>query len=546
AGTTPIVTVQILAFNDFHGHLKPPSPANASVIVPPSDPAATTGSPIPGSVNYRISAGGAVYFAAHINRLRATNPNTIVVSAGDMTGASPLLSAMYNDEPTINVMNAIGVSYHAVGNHEFDHGVPELRRLQNGGCDPTSHTDSGGSCFIDPGFAGAQFEFLAANVEQSGGQTLFPAYAIKTIAGASIAFVGMTLRGTPAGTTPGATAGLVFKDEVATVNALVPSLKNQHVDSIVVVLHQGGAQAGTYNDCDAFTGSSIAAIVDGLDPAVDVVVSAHTHQSYNCVRGNRLLTSAASFGRVLTQIELTIDRNLHKVISKQANNIAITRTISPDPAVRTLVDRYAALSAPIAQRDVGTITADIANFPGANGEIPLSDVIADSMLAGTGADVAFAGGNSSLRDAMLYKQYASEGDGVVTFEKAFSIMPFQNKILRVRCTGQQIVDAIQKTSFVPSPSSIQIAGLTYSWATSRADGTGRNAADPQTFVIHGAPLQPDATYNVAVSDFMIGFESIRDCQSPVVIDVDMNMFVAYLEAHRPLAPPPRNRILKID
>ncbi len=541
-----MVTVQILAFNDFHGHLKPPSAANSSVIVPPDDPAASTGTPISGSVNYRIRAGGAVYLAAHINRLRAANPNTVVVSAGDMTGASPLLSGMYNDEPTINVMNAIGVDYHAVGNHEFDHGVAELRRLKQGGCDPASHTDTGGSCFIDPGFAGAAFAFLAANVEQAAGQTLFPAYAIKTIAGVRIAFVGMTLRGTPAATIPGATAGLVFKDEIATVNALVPSLKNQQVDSIVVLLHQGGAHAGTYNGCDAFTGSSIAAIVDGLDPAVDVVASAHTHQSYNCMRGNRLLTSAASFGRVLTQIELTIDTRLHKVVSKQANNIAITRTIAPDPAVRTLVDRYAALSAPIAQRDIGTITADIANFPGANGEVPLADVIADSMLAGTGADVAFASGPSSLRDAMLYRQDASEGDGVVTFEEAFSIMPFQNKILRVRCTGQQIIDAIQGTSFVPSPSGMQIAGLTYSWAASRADGNGRNAADPQSFVIRGAALQPAATYTVAVSDFMVGFGSLRDCQSPMIVDVDLNMFVAYLEAHRPLAPPPRNRITRTD
>lgn len=549
AATSSMVTVQILAFNDFHGHLKPPSPWNAPVIVPPGDPAAAGGTLLPDTGNYRVQAGGAVYLAAQINRLRASNPNTIVVSAGDMFGASPLLSGMYADEPTINVMNAIGVDYHAVGNHEFDGGVAELRRMQSGGCVPSSRTATGGSCFIDPSFAGAKFEFLAANVEEASGQTLFPAYAIKTIAGAKIAFIGMTLRGTGEGTIAGATEGLEFKDETATVNLLVPALKALHVDSIVVLLHQGGAQTGTsytYNDCNAFSGYSIGMIVDGLDPAIDVVASAHTHQAYNCVRNNKLLTSAASFGRVLTQIELTIDTQLHKVVGKHAKNIAIARTIAPDPAVRALVDRYTTLSAPIAQRNIGTITADIPNFPGVNGEIPLSDVIADSMRAGTGVDVAFAGGAASNRDTLLYPQSDTEGDGVVTYEEGFSIMPFQNKILRVRCTGQQIIDAIQRSSFVPSPSSYQVSGLTYAWAASRADTNGRNAADPQSFRIQGAPLQPTATYSVAVSDYMVSFDSIRDCGSPTIVGLDLDLFAAYMQAHRPLAPPPRNRITRTD
>lgn len=539
------VKVQILAFNDFHGNLKPPSTANAAIYVPADDPAASTGTQMPGG-DYRVQAGGAVYFAAHIKRLRAANPNTVVVSAGDMIGASPLLSGMYADEPTINVMNAIGVDYHGVGNHEFDSGVAELLRVQSGGCVPSSHTDTGGSCFIDSTFAGAKFKFLAANVQVVGGMTLFPSYAIKTIAGAKIAFIGMTLRGTPFGTIPGATDGLVFNDEVATVNALIPSLKAQHVDSIVVLLHQGGAQTGNYNACNAFSGYAINMIVDNLDPAVDVVASAHSHQPYNCVRNNKLLTSAASFGRVLTQIELTIDPGLHKVTAKQARNVAIARDIAPDPAVRTLVERYTALSAPIALRDIGTITADIVNYAGANGEIPLSDVIADSMRAGTGADLAFAGGANSNRDTLLYKQTDTEGDGVVTYEEAFSIMPFQNKILRVRCTGQQLVDAIQKQSFVPNPSTFQVSGLTYSWAASRVNANGQYGADPQSFKIAGAPLQLTATYNVAVTDYMFGFDAISDCQSPTPIGIDLDMLAAYTQAHRPLAPPPRNRILKTD
>lgn len=545
-----MVQVQLLAFNDFHGNVRTPTPGNSTLVVPPDDPASAGGTPIAGSPNLRINAGGAAYLAEHIQRLRAANRNTVVLSAGDLTGATPILSALFDDEPTINVMNAIGVDYNAVGNHEFDHGVLELKRLQTGGCNPDSRTPTGGSCFIDPTFAGAKFRYLAANVDQPAAMaTLFPAYAIKQIGGAKLAFIGMTLRATPGATLPGSTDGLVFRDEIETVNKLVPELKSQQVDAIVVVLHQGGVQAGTYNECDTLAGSIIP-IAEGLDPAVDVIVSGHTHAAYNCVRAGKILTSAMANGRVVTQIELTIDLQQHEVVAKQAKNIAVTRTVPTESSVQALVNKYVALSAPVAERNVGSIVADIVNYAGPSGEIPIGEVVADSLRAGTGAAIAFANGGG-LRDALLFKQYYNEGDGVVTFEKVHNVTPFRNDVYTLQCTGQQIMNVVAQGTVTPYVGVLQVSGLKYSWATSRADSRGRNAAVPGSFYVNGVPLSPTATYTVAVTNYLAGggdgYASFLACSTLSTTNgVDVDLFVDYLNSHRPLAPPPRDRIIKVD
>lgn len=545
-----MVKVQILAFNDFHGNVRTPTPGNSGLIVPPEDPASAGGTPVSGSPNLRINTGGAAYLAEHLQRLRAANRNTVVLSAGDLTGATPLLSSMYDDEPTINVMNAMGVDYNAVGNHEFDHGVAELKRLQTGGCNPDSRTPTGGSCFIDPTFAGARFKYLAANVDQPAAMaTLFPAYAVKQIAGTKIAFIGMTLRSTPGATLPGATDGLVFRDEVETVNALVPELKGQRVDAIVVVLHQGGVQLGTYNECDTLSGSIIP-IAEGLDPAVDVIVSGHTHAAYNCVRAGKILTSALSNGRVVSQIELTIDLQQHQVVDKLAKNVAVTRTVPTESSVQALVNKYVALSAPIANRNVGSITSDIVNFAGPSGEIPIGEVVADSMRAGTGADIAFVN-NGGLRDTLLFRQYYNEGDGVVTFEKLHNVTPFRNTIHTLQCTGQQIMNVVAQNTYTPYASVLQVSGLRYSWATSRADSRGRNAAVPGSFFVGGVPLSATATYTVAVTNYLAGggdgYSPLLACSTISTTNgVDIDLLVDYFDSHRPLASPPRDRIIKVD
>ena len=579
-GTTSgnVVNVQVLAFNDFHGNLRPPSPTNSALIAKPGDPAIDdAGSPVvteagtadAGGTNYVIHAGGAAYFSAHVQALRAQNPNTLLVSAGDLTGASPLVSSLYNDEPTIMVMNQIGLDLHAVGNHEFDHGPATLLRYQSGGCDYSSRTDAGfGSCEADPFFPGATFEYLAANVDVDVAgdagppqgeaiKTLFPPYAIRQVGGAKIAFIGLTLSDTTP-YSPHGIVGLSFANEVATANALVAQLQSQ-VDAFVVLVHQGGLQAGTYDDCVNLAGP-ITAIADMLDPAVKVVHSAHTHVAYNCNRNGRILTSAAAFGRVITQINLSIDTTAHAVTAATAHNVAVTRDVTPDPAVDALVTRYATDVAPVAERQVGRVAADIPKDTGANGEAPLGDVIADAMLAyaatqGQTPDVAFmnVGG---IRDSLFYAHYYSEPDGDITFEKAQAVEPFGDKLMLVQCKGSDIIAATQENVFVQPGGGTKLlqvsSGFAYSWATSKADATGSNAADPASFQIKGVALDSNATYNVVTVDFVQtggdGYSAFKSCTNPVPLGVDLDAFAAYLTANEqpPLPAPAATRITKTD
>ncbi len=218
--------VQLLGFNDFHGNLEPPSGSSGRV----------------GTTN----AGGVEYMATHMKRLRTRNPNTLIVSAGDLIGASPLISALFHDEPTIESANAFGMFANAVGNHEFDEGATELLRMQNGGCHPVD------GCQDGDGFAGADFQFLAANVKyKSDGKTLFPPYKVVRFGWTKVAFIGMTLEGTPSIVSPSGIAHLDFLDEADTVNALVPELKRQGVETIVVLIHEGATPAAALTEKSA-------------------------------------------------------------------------------------------------------------------------------------------------------------------------------------------------------------------------------------------------------------------------------------------------------
>ncbi|MDQ2996586.1 MAG: metallophosphoesterase, partial [Chloroflexota bacterium] len=320
------VDVQILGVNDFHGNLEPPSGSSGRV----------------GTIN----AGGAEYLATHIKQLEATNPNTVVVSAGDLIGASPLLSALFHDEPTIEAFNQIGLDFNAVGNHEFDEGAEELARMQEGGCHPID------GCQDGDGFAGAQFQFLAANVvRQNNGKTIFPAYKIRSFAGAKIAFIGLTLEDTPTIVTPAGVAGLTFKDEAETINALIPQIRAKGVETIVVLIHEGGVQASPspYNGCVGISGP-IVDIVNNTDDAVDLFITGHTHQPYNCVIDGRPVTSAFSFGRVVTDVDLTIDRATGAPTSIVVNNKIADRSVTKDAGISTLIAKYNAITAPLANR----------------------------------------------------------------------------------------------------------------------------------------------------------------------------------------------------
>jgi len=526
AGAKPsgTVNVQILAVNDFHGNLEPPAGSSGRI----------------GTVN----AGGAEYLATHINNLRAMNPNTVVVSAGDMIGASPLLSALFHDEPSIEAFNHIGLDFNAVGNHEFDEGIYELIRMQEGGCHPVD------GCLDGDGFDGASFRYLAANVTwMKNDKTIFPAYKTRSFEGVHVAFIGMTLEGTPSIVTPSGISMLNFHDEADTVNALIPELKQKGVETIVVLIHEGGFPSGGYNACPGISGP-IVDIVNRLDPAVDVVISGHTHAAYNCVINNMLVTSAASFGRIVTDVDLTIDRSTGDVVSMAANNNIVTRDVLKDNFITALIAKYNTIAAPLANRVIGSITANITRTNNAAGESALGDVIADAQLAAT-ADPAFGGAvvafmnPGGIRADFNYAQSGSEGDGNVTYGEAFTVQPFGNSLVTMTLTGTQI-DTLLETQWVVNRVLQVSNGFTYEWSLSAPVGS---KVDIASIMINGATIDPGGNYRVTVNSFLAdggdGFAVLVQGTDRLGGDVDLDALEKYFVANSPVAPGPQNRIVQI-
>ena len=534
AGAKPAgtVSVQLLALNDFHGNLLPPTGSSGRVGT--------------------IDAGGVEYLATHISNLRALNPNTVVVSAGDMIGASPLLSALFHDEPTIEAFNLIGLDFNAVGNHEFDEGWHELVRMQEGGCHPVD------GCLDGDDFAGANFQFLAANVvRQDNGKTIFPAYKVRSFDTAKIAFIGMTLEGTPLIVTPSGISDLDFLDEADTVNALIPQLKAKGIETIVVLIHEGGVQAAPapFNGCTGISGP-IVDIVNRFDDEVDVVISGHTHQPYNCVIDNKIVTSAFSFGRLVTKVDLTIDRATGEVLTMAAENKIVTRDVPKASLLTALIGKYNAIAAPLANRIIGSITANITRTSNAAGESALGDVIADGQLAATadpalgGAVVAFMNPGGIRADLTFAGSPAGEGDGNVTYGEMFTVQPFGNSMVTMTLTGAQIERLLEEHfagCTLATARILQVSeGFTYTW---KASGPVCDKVDPATIMLNGVVIDPSANYRVTVNSFLAdGGDSF-----PILIQgtnrlggaVDTDAFEAYFAANSPVDPGPQNRITVI-
>ena len=543
------VNVQILAVNDFHGNLQPPT--SSSGCVP-----AVSGCPLPNTV-----AGGAEYLATHISNLRATNPNTVVVSAGDLIGASPLLSALFHDEPTIEAFNQIGLDFNAVGNHEFDEGVTELLRMQQGGCHPVD------GCLDGDGFGGATFKFLAANVtwknnmpKALAGKPIFPAYMTKSFGGVQIAFIGMTLEGTPNIVSPSGISDVNFLDEAATVNALVPKLKQKGIEAIVVVIHEGADQStsDTTTDPNGCVGVSgpIVDIANNFDDEVDVVISGHTHQPYNCVIDGKLVTSSFSFGRLVTDVDLTIDRTTRDVVTKTANNVIVTRTVPADSFITALIAKYNAFAAPIANRVIGSVTAPITRTNNAAGESALGDVIADGQLAATDdpglgdAVVAFMNPGGIRADLSFLSSAAGEGDGNVTYGEMFTVQPFGNSMVTMTLTGEQIERLLEEQFAGCTFGSNRIlqvsAGFSYTWV---ASGPACEKVDPATIMLNGSVVVATDSYRVTVNSFLAdggdSFPILTQGINRLGGEVDTDAFEDYFAANSPVAPGPQDRITRL-
>lgn len=530
------VDVKLLALNDFHGNLETPGGSGGRITV---DAQGRT-----------VDAGGAAYLATALEELAADQrkQNTITVAAGDLIGASPLLSAAFHDEPAIESLGLAGLDYASVGNHEFDEGAEELLRIQNGGCHPVD------GCADGTPYKGADFQYLSANAFLTEtGEPLLDPYAIHNVRGVKVGFIGMTLEGTKDIVSQEGVAGLEFTDEVETANMYAAELQAKGVEAIVVLLHEGGNQNGAgswdVNGCNNLSGP-IVDIADGMSDAIDVVVSGHTHQAYNCEIDGKLVTSASSFGRLVTDIDLTIDKRTGEVLTAEANNVIVTRNKVENQAQLDLIAHYREALGPIAGQVVGHATEDITRtweplFAGFTGESPLGNLIADAQLAATddeyGAVAAFMNPGGVRADLLA---------GEITYEDAFTIQPFTNNLVTLDLTGEQLYCMLEEqfvTGKVLQPSS------TVSYAVD-PNGTVATAGDPcsGSVVVDGSLYLGDSqvvdgdTYRVTVNNFLAGggdgFSTLTGGTNAATGPIDLDAFTAYLTANDPVSAPATDRI----
>jgi 5'-nucleotidase len=555
------VNGQFLSYNDFHGAIDPPSGSGAVVN------AGGTSTP----------AGGVEYLATWLKRLRAeakaAGRSTITVGAGDLIGASPLVSAAFHDEPTIELMNEIGLQVSSVGNHEFDEGVDELIRMQRGGCHPVD------GCQDGDGFAGASFTYLAANtINNKTGLPILPPIDIKFVGGVPVGFVGLTLEGTAGIVNPAGIKNVHFADEIETANKWGRLLRLFGVKAQVLLVHEGGAQGAAtptpgVSDCTNFTGP-IVPIVAGLNPEFGLVVSGHTHRFYSCTlpnsAGTSVVTSAGTNGQLITDVDYSLDRRTGRFASITAKNVIVQNGVSDgkggwlkdangvfvknpdtvDPKAKKVADKYRTKVAPLANRVVGSITGDITRTPTAASETPLGDVIADAQLAWTKANdaqIALMNPGGIRADFDAEASAGGEAIGQVTYGEAFTVQPFNNLVVTQTLTGALLKNVLEQqfTGYQGQTTDkvLQVsAGLTYSWSSSAP--LGSKITDLK---LNGTAIDPAASYRVTTNDFLAnggdGFTNLTSATNRTTAPgFDIDALVGYLGAGTPVAPGPANRI----
>ncbi|TDD80024.1 bifunctional metallophosphatase/5'-nucleotidase [Actinomadura rubrisoli] len=530
ARPAPTASVRLLALNDFHGNLEPPTGSSGTAID-------ETGASVP--------AGGAAYVAAHLKRLAGRH--TLTVAQGDLIGASPLISAAYHDEPSVQFLGDVGVTASAVGNHEFDEGYRELQRIQNGGCHPTDGCSPAGR------WRGAKFDYLAANVllEKRNKPILKP-WTIRRVNGVKVGFIGVVTKTTPNIVTADGIKGLRFDDEVAAANRAARELKRRGVRAMVLLVHEGDSvKAGSRPDeCGTVPGAGTR-IAKDADPEIDAVLSGHTHQQYVCSvqdpKGQpRLYSSGSSFGRVITQVDFQVNKRTGDVVrsSLKGDNHVVTRDVPPDPATAKFVQTWKDRVSAIADKPIGKITADLTRAPSPAGETALGDVIADAQLASMkakGAQVAVMN-PGGVRADLVYRTSGSEGDGVVTYGEAFQVQPFSNVMGVTSLTGAQI-DALLEQQWTPAGEKILQPSANLHFTIDRSRPVGDRVS---AITIDGAPVDPSATYKVAANNFLLGggdgFSTFTQGKDQVLGPIDLDGFVAYFAAQSTIAPPPLTRI----
>jgi 5'-nucleotidase len=551
-----LAPARILAVNDIHGYLSP-TDNNSTSVVPLAGAAA----------GVKVSTGGLAYMATLLTQLKAANPNNIMVAAGDLIGASPYTSNIAHDEPTVDVLNQLGLEVSSVGNHEFDKGLTELKRIQGSNGASTCYPSDGtfgvvgtDTCLMAGGtFSGAKWTYLAANVVNTAtGQTIFPATYIKkfpdtsTQGGAKIGFVGLTFKNTPSEVNQTGVAGLTFGDEATAINQAAASLKAQGVNAVVVLIHQGGFTTSTVygdNTCPGFNGDLLP-IVDALSSDVDIVVSGHTHTDYICKRNGKLVTQSGFYGTGVTSIDLTFDSSGKMASASAVNNPVINDTnttaypagitaLTKTASVDTSIAGYTKLSAAAGSAVVGTIAAQVTIQAPPAGcatsntcdsgarnktvESAMGDLSADSQLAAFQGPAITKPGQISLIQAGGVRTNLGSATGPypnlpITYAQLFATNPFHDTLVAVDMTGAQIKRVLEQQWEAPNNTAFYAPGgvgeilmpskgFTYTWDSSQpagaASGQG-NRVIASSMMLNGVPMSQTATYRVVISTFLQG------------------------------------------
>lgn len=488
-----IANVQILGINDFHGNLQ--------------SPRSVDGRPV----------GGAAYLAAYLDEYEARYPKTTIrVHDGDLVGASPLISGYYHDEPTIVASNLMDFDLGTLGNHEFDEGKDEMFRLLEGGQRADGAEIKNGENTSDPNFPGADYPYVSANSVWAGtDDPILPPYQIIKRQGVKVGFIGVNTPETEKIVAPDAVAPFDFLDISDTVNRYVPELRRQGVESIVVLAHSGGRKAD-----DGTLSGEIITETQEMSDAVDVVVSGHTHTLLDERVDGKLLVQAYSYGTAFDAIQLGIDRKTKDVVRSDAEVVTVFQdAVTPDPEVAALVDEYERRISEVANEVVGTAATDITRASGPAGESALGDLIADAQRDFAGTDFAFMNPGGIRTEIFA---------GEVTYGELYAVQPFDNGLVRMDLTGQQIFDLLEQQWQADGRVRIlQVSGLNYTY----------NAQNPQgeritSITVNGQPIDRAATYSVAANGYIAtggdGFTVFTQGQNVQSVGGDLEALVEYI------------------
>jgi len=504
-------TIQLLGVNDFHGQLEPTTRRDAA----------------------GKTLGGAAFLDAYFDRYEAQNPErTIRVHAGDMVGASPLISSYFHDEPTVYAMNSMEFDVGTLGNHEFDEGGEEMLRLIDGGqrSDGKQFKDGPDGEPVntsDPNFPGAAFPYVAANTEyKDTGEPILPPYKVVKKDGIDVGFIGVTTLETPRIVTPDEVAPFDYLDISDTVDKYVAELKRQKVETIVVLAHAGGTQTTA-----AEAVGEIVTETEQMSDEIDVVVSGHSHSVLNTRVDGKLVVQAFSLGTAFDAVNMKIDRSSKDVVSSSAQIVNTDNAgIAPDPATAELVAGYKEKIDPIANRVVATASEDVTRTATRAGESELGDLIANAQRDFAGAQLAFMNPGGIRADIAA---------GEVTYGELFAVQPFDNQVVSMELTGDQIYRLLEQ-QFPPNQASkriLQVSGLKYTYDESLPQGqriTSLTQSD-------GTPIERDTIYKVAVNSFIAsggdGFTVLKEGQNVQTIGSDLDALEAYIDDAATFGPP---------